>query len=158
MSKQLLCKVVRSTENIQAKLKILQPYEEVVESNSCLKPVFHWPNLFARGKSVTTAKFFFFLCFERTIKIVRIQKYSTGLQKPLMEQKHARAAQNIVRTHPSFSKMTCRLRNSPGNTTSFLTDGQTQIEISTIHSSAQKTGSSELWRILMTSRIVCNYR
>ncbi len=30
ISKQLLCKVVRSTENIQAKLKILQPYEEAV--------------------------------------------------------------------------------------------------------------------------------
>jgi hypothetical protein len=29
-----------------------------------------------------------------------------------------------------------------------LTDGQTQIEISTIHRSARKTGSSELWRNL----------
>ncbi len=34
------------------------------------------------------------------------------------EQKHARAAQNIVRTHPSFFKLTWRLRNSPGITTS----------------------------------------
>ncbi len=71
------------------------------------------------------------------------------------EQKHARAAQNIVRTPPSFFKLTWRLRNSPGITTSGQTAGQKQIEISTIHSSAQKTGSSELWRILMTSRIVC---
>ncbi len=46
-----------------------------------------------------------------------------------MEQKHARAAQNIVRTHPSFSKMTWRLRNSPGITISYRTDRQTQIEI-----------------------------
>ncbi len=34
------------------------------------------------------------------------------------EQKHARAAQNIVRTHPSFFKLTWRLQNSPGITTS----------------------------------------
>ena len=40
----------------------------------------------------------------------------------IMEQKHARAAQNIVRTHPPFSKMTWRLRNCPGNTTSWPTD------------------------------------
>ena len=40
----------------------------------------------------------------------------------LMKQKHARAPQNIVRTHPSFSKLTWRLRNSPGITTSFLPD------------------------------------
>ncbi len=33
ISKQLLCKVVRSTENIQAKLKISQPYEEAMECN-----------------------------------------------------------------------------------------------------------------------------
>ena len=39
-----------------------------------------------------------------------------------MEQKHARAAQNIVRTHPSFSKLTWSLRNSPGITTSSWTD------------------------------------
>ncbi len=45
-----------------------------------------------------------------------------------MEQKHARAAQNIVRTHPPFSKMTWRLRNSPGITDG-QTPGQTQIEI-----------------------------
>ena len=70
-----------------------------------------------------------------------------------MEQKHARAAQNIVRTHPSFSKMTWRLQNSPEITISGRTNGQKQIEISTIHSSAQETGSSELWRILITSRI-----
>ena len=75
------------------------------------------------------------------------------MRKPLMEQKHARAAQNIVRT---FSKLTWRLRNSPGNTTSFLTDGRTDTNrYSTLHSPAQKTGSSELWRILMSSRIVC---
>ncbi len=47
------------------------------------------------------------------------------------------------------------MRNSPGITTSGQTAGQKQIEISTIHSSEQKTGSSELWKILMTSRIVC---
>ena len=68
------------------------------------------------------------------------------------EQKLARAAQNFVRTHPSFFKLTWRLRNSPGITTSgrthYGTHGQKQIEISTIHSSEQKTGSSELWRIL----------
>ncbi len=58
-NKQLLCKIVRSTENIQAKLKILQRHEEAVECNSCLKPVFHWPNLFAQGESITTAKFIF---------------------------------------------------------------------------------------------------
>ncbi len=72
-----------------------------------------------------------------------------------MEQKHARAAQNIVRTHPPFSKMTWRLRNCPGNMTSFLTDGRTDTNRDlTLHSSEQKTGSSELWN-LMTSRIVC---
>ena len=88
----------------------------------------------------------------------RIQKYRLRLAKTSMhsmEQNHARAAQSIVRTHPSFSKLTWRLRNSPGITTSYRTDGQTQIDILTVHSSAQKTGSSELWRILMTSRIVC---
>ena len=68
-----------------------------------------------------------------------------------MEQKHARAAQNIVRTHPPFSKMTWRLRNCPGNTTSYRTDTNRDL---TLHSSEQKTGSSELWN-LMTSRIVC---
>ncbi len=31
----------------------------------------------------------------------------------------------------------------------------TRIDFSTIHRSAQETGSSELWRILSTSRIVC---
>ncbi len=42
------------------------------------------------------------------------------------EQKHARAAQNIVRTHPSFFKLTWRLRNPPGITTSGVRtdDGQ----------------------------------
>ncbi len=75
-----------------------------------------------------------------------------------MEQKHARAARNIARTHPSFSKMTWRLRNSPGNTTSFLTEIHRRTDTNrdlTLHSSEQKTGSSELWRIFMTSRIVC---
>ena len=33
--------------------------------------------------------------------------------------------------------------------------GQKQIQISTIHSSAQKPGSSNLWRNCSTSRIVC---
>ena len=43
------------------------------------------------------------------------------------EQKHARAAQNIVRTHPSFFKLTWRLRNSPGITTSGqTTDSRTE--------------------------------
>ncbi len=68
-----------------------------------------------------------------------------------MEQKHARAAQNIVRTHPPFSKMTWRLRNCPGITTSYRTDTNRDL---TLHSSEQKTGSSELWN-LMTSGIVC---
>ena len=72
-----------------------------------------------------------------------------------MEQKHARAPQNIVRTHPPFSKMTWRLQNWPGNMTSFLTDGRTDTNRDlTPHSSEQKTGLSELWN-LMTSRIVC---
>ncbi len=62
-----------------------------------------------------------------------------------MEQKHERAAQNIVRTHPPFSKMTWRSQNCPGNMTSFLTDGlaDTNQDL-TLHSSEQKTGSSEL--------------
>ncbi len=63
------------------------------------------------------------------------------------EQKHAHAAQNIVQTAPSFFKLTWRLQNSAGITTSGH-PRQKQIEISTIHSSEQKTGSSELWRIL----------
>ncbi len=42
------------------------------------------------------------------------------------EQKHARAAQNIVRTHPSFFNLTWRLRNSPGITTSGRTPGRTE--------------------------------
>ena len=66
------------------------------------------------------------------------------------EQKHARAAQNIVRTHPSFFKLTWRLRNPPElrHPDRRRTAGQKQIEISILHSSEQKTGSSELWRIL----------
>ncbi len=70
----------------------------------------------------------------------------------IMEQKHARAAQNIVRTHPPFSKMTWRLRNCPGNMTSFLTDGRTDTNRDlTLHSSEQKTGSSELWNLMTSS-------
>ncbi len=74
-----------------------------------------------------------------------------------MEQKHARAAQNIIRTHPPFFKITWRLRNCPGITTSYRTDSRTEHKLNrdlTLHSSEQKTGSSELWN-LMTSRIVC---
>ena len=67
----------------------------------------------------------------------------------IMEQKHARAAQNIVRTHPPFSKMTWRLRNCLGNTTSFLTDGRTDKNRHlTLLNSKQKTGSSELWNLM----------
>ncbi len=50
-----------------------------------------------------------------------------------MEQKHAHAAQNIVRTHPPFSKMTWRLRNCPGNTTSFRTPGRTDTNRDLTH-------------------------
>ena len=57
--------------------------------------------------------------------------------------------------HPPFFKMTWRLRNCPG-ILDRPTDGQTEDTTRdlTLHSSEQKTGSSELWN-LMTSRIVC---
>ncbi len=62
--------------------------------------------------------------------------------------KHARAAQKFFRTHPSFSKLTWSFRNCPGITTSHRTPGQTDTNRDlTLHSSVQKTGSSEMWRI-----------
>ena len=65
------------------------------------------------------------------------------------EQKHARAAQNILQTHPSFFKLTWRLQNSPG----IMTSGQKQIEILTIHSSEVKNShfSVSLFLIYVTS-------
>ena len=47
------------------------------------------------------------------------------------------------------------LRNPPRITKSGQTDRNKSRFRSTIHSSAQKTGSSELWRIHITPRIVC---
>ena len=56
---------MRSTENIQAKLKILQPYEEAVECNNCLKPIGQIPFAvplakFVRTRRINNSKKFFF--------------------------------------------------------------------------------------------------
>jgi hypothetical protein len=62
-----------STENIQAKLNILPPFGEAAEFVSCLKPVFHWPNLFAWDKEKTTAKFIFLQASSESI--FQVKKY-----------------------------------------------------------------------------------
>ncbi len=38
---------------------------------SCLNPVFYWPNLFARGKEITTAKFIFLHASSESIRLVK---------------------------------------------------------------------------------------
>ncbi len=75
----------------------------------------------------------------------------------MMEQKHARAAQKFFRTHPSFSKLTWSFQSSSGIMTSYRTDSRTDTnrDFDSTYSSAQKTGSSKLWRIHVMSRIVC---
>ena len=104
-----------------------------------------------RNKAILTCIFLGNIC------VIRIQKYKTLHVKP--EPMEIDVAKNMRAQHKILFELTPHFSNWLGDCEIppelRHPDRQKQIEISTIHSSEQKTGSSELWRILITSRIVC---